>query len=186
MATYTNLAILQGWLEISSIQVVSVDQIPAVVVNGWIYTTDNDGTDSFFSERHPVVISGRPAESILAIIRKLNDKYPKLSGIKMVHLPDTFSEDTPMLVNQQRPFVVAQGKLFTHDGESWVDLKHISLLGLPWGALDVLSDIEETMNREVRSLIKVLTPFEKSIISQALGLAVKAILALRPPGSNPK
>lgn len=181
MPTYTNLSILQGWLEVESVQAVTMDRTPVVVVNGWIYTTDHDGLETFFGERHPVVISGRPAEAILDITRKLNEKYPHLSGISLVHLPGALADQSQILVSQGRPYVIAQGKLLSHDGQSRVDLKHISFLGLPWGALDALSEIEPVVNRDVRALLSALTPLEKSQISQAIGAALQAMIALRTP-----
>lgn len=179
MPTYTNLSILQGWLEVESVQVVTMERTPVAVVNGWIYTTDHDGLETFFGERHPVVISGRPADAILDITRKLNDKYPHLAGISLVHLPGALADQSQILVSQGRPYVIAQGKLLSHDGQSRVDLKHISFLGLPWGALDALAEMEPVMNREVRSLVAALTPLEKSQISQALGAALQAMIAVR-------
>ena len=152
-----------------------------MVVSGWIYTTDHDGLEDFFGERHPVVISGRPAEAILDITRKLNDKYPHLSGISLVHLPEALADPSQILVSQGRPYVIAQGKLLSHDGQSRVDLKHISFLGLPWGALDALTEMEPVLEREVQALVAALTPLEKSQISQAIGAALQALLALRPP-----
>ena len=181
MPTYTNLSILQGWLEIESVQVVTMERTPVAVVNGWIYTTDHDGLETFFGERHPVVISGRPADAILDITRKLNDKYPHLAGISLVHLPGALADQSQILVSQGRPYVIAQGKLLSHDGQSRVDLKHISFLGLPWGALDALSEIEPMVNRDVRALLSALTPLEKSQISQAIGAALQAMIALRAP-----
>ncbi len=179
MPTYTNLCILQGWLEIESVQVLTVDRAPVVVVKGWIYTTDHEGLEDFFGERHPVVVSGRPAEAILDITRKLNDKYPHLPGISLVHLPEALMEQSQILIQQRRPFVIAQGKLVSHEGVTGVELKHISFLGLPWGALDALSCMEPIMNREVRGLMNTLTPLEKSQISQALGTAIQALVDLR-------
>lgn len=179
MPTYTNLSILQGWLEVESVQVVTMERTPVAVVNGWIYTTDHDGLETFFGERHPVVISGRPADAILDITRKLNDKYPYLAGISLVHLPGALADQSQILVSQGRPYVIAQGKLLSHDGQSRVDLKHISFLGLPWGALDALAEMEPVINHEVRSLVAALTPLEKSQISQALGAALQAMIAVR-------
>ena len=181
MPTYTNLSILQGWLEVDSVQTVTMNRAPVVVINGWIYTTDHEGLENVFDERHPVMISGRPAEAILDITRKLNDKYPHLSGISLVHLPGELADQSQILVSQGRPYVIAQGKLLSHDGQSRVDLKHISFLGLPWGALDALSEMEPVINRDVRALVTALTPLEKSQISQAIGAALQALLALRSP-----
>ena len=181
MATYTNLSILQGWLEIESIQAVTLDRRPVAVIQGWIHTTDQEGLETFLGERHPVVISGRPAEAILDITRKLNDKHPHLTGISLVHLPEASSGDLQMLVSHGRPYVIAQGKLLSHAGQSRVDLKHISLLGLPWGALEALADAEPVMECNVRSLVAALSPVEKAQISQALEAAFQALLALRSP-----
>jgi hypothetical protein len=142
MATYTNLSILQGWLEIESLRVVDTNRPPVPVINGWIYTTDDEGLEGFFDERHPVVISGRPAEAILDITRKLNDKYPLLTGVNLVQLPDELIDQPQILIRKGRPYVIAQGKLLTYEGQSCVDIKHISFLGLPWGALDALCGLE--------------------------------------------
>jgi hypothetical protein len=76
--------------------------------------------------------------------------------------------------------VIAQGKLFTRDGESCVDVKHISFLGLPWGALDALNELEPIMNRDVRALVVELSPQEKYQINRALGVAMQALIAIRP------
>jgi len=181
MPTYTNLSILQGWLEVESVQVVNTERAPVVVVNGWIYTTDHDHLEDVFDERHPVVISGRPAEAILDITRKLNDKYPHLPGISLVGLTGELDDQPPILVSQVRPYVIAQGKLLSHNGQSCVDIKHISFLGLPWGALDALAEMEPVMSSEIRSLVASLTPLEKSQISHALGAALQAMLAMRLP-----
>ena len=52
------------------------DRVQVPVLNGWIFTTDQAGLEDRFDERHPVLISGKPAEAILEITRKLNDKLP--------------------------------------------------------------------------------------------------------------
>jgi hypothetical protein len=179
MPTYTNLSILQGWLEIESIRTLVVDRLPVVVINGWIYTTDYNGLENVFGEQHPVVISGRPAETVLDITRKLNDKYPRLTGISLVHLSGELTDQPQILVRQGLAYVIAQGKLLTNDGQSCVDIKHISFLGLPWGALDALFELEPVMEREVQALVEELSPGEKSQINQALGVAMQAIIALR-------
>jgi hypothetical protein len=179
MPTYTNLIILQGWLEIETIRAVVTDRLPVAVINGWIYTTDTNGLESVFGEQHPVVISGRPAEAVLDITRKLMDKHPRLTGISLVHLSGEPIDQTQILVNQGRPYVIAQGKLLTHAGQSCVDIKHISVLGLPWGALDALEELETVMDDDVRSLLEALSPQEKYQMNQALGTAMRAILALR-------
>ena len=180
MPTYTNLSILQGWLEVDSVQTATVGRTQVVVIKGWIYTTDHNGLEPFFDERHPVIITGRPAEAILDITRKLNDKYPHLTGINLVHLSGESIDQTQILVSQGRPYVIAQGKLLTHDGQSSVDIKHISFLGLPWGALDVLYGLEPVMDRDVQGLVAALTQQEKYMMNQALGVAIQALLALRP------
>jgi len=184
MPTYTNLSILQGWLEVESVQVVTMERAPVVVVNGWIYTTDHNHLEDVFDERHPVVISGRPAEAILDITRKLNDKYPHLPGISLVGLAGELDGQPPILVSQVRPYVIAQGKLLSHNGQSCVDIKHISFLGLPWGALDALSEIEPVMSHDVRTMVAKLTPLEKTQISHALGAALQAMLAMRLPAGR--
>ena len=179
MATYTNLSILQGWLEIDSVHAETFEHDQVVVINGWICTIDHDGLETFFDERHPVVISGRPAEAILAITRKLNDEYPHLTGISLMNLSGDLPGHSQVLVSQGRPFVIAQGKLLTHAGRSSVDIKHISFLGLPWGALNALNELEPVMNRDVQVLMAELTAQEKYQMNQALGVAIRALLALR-------
>jgi hypothetical protein len=141
MPTYTNLSILQGWFEVVSIREAVTNQSPVAVISGWIYTTDCDRLEKFLDERHPVLISGRPAEAVLDITRKLNDKFPKLSRISLVPLTGKHPEQLKILVNHGRPYVIAQGKLLSHDGQSCVDIKHISFLGLPWGAFDALNEV---------------------------------------------
>ena len=185
MPTYTNLSILQGWLEVSSVQSLTLDGQPVVVIHGWINTTDQDGLESFFGERHPVVISGRPAEAILEITRKLNDKFQNLSGISLASLSGELADQIQVLLKGGRPYVIAQGKLLTRDGKSCVDVKHISFLGLPWGALDALHELEPIMNHDVRALAAALTPLEKSQLSQALGAAMQALIALRSANKAP-
>jgi hypothetical protein len=180
MPTYTNLIILQGWLEVRSLQTLTMDGQPVVVIHGWINTTDQDGLETFFGERHPVVISGRPAEAILEITRKLNEKFQNLSGISLACLSDELADQIQVLLKGGRPYVIAQGKLLTHDGQSNVDVKHISFLGLPWGALDALKELEPIMNRDVQALMAALTPLEKTQLSQALCVAMRALIALRP------
>ena len=180
MPTYTNLSILQGWFEVDSVQTATIDRIKVVVIKGWIYTTDQDGLENFFAERHPVVISGRPAETILDIMRKLNDKYAHLNGISLADLSGEKNNQSPVLVSKGRPYVIAQGKLLAHEGQSCVDIKHISFLGLPWGALDTLDELKPVMDRDVQTLVAKLSPLEKHQISQALGIAMHALLALRP------
>jgi hypothetical protein len=179
MPTYTNLIILQGWLEVKSLQSVIVNRMPEVVINGWIWTTDYDGMEKVFDEQHPVVISGRPAEAVLGITRKLNDKYPRLTGIYLLHLSGELTDQPQILVSEGRPYVIAQGKLLTHDGQSRVDIKHISFLGLPWGALDALNEIDPVMDQDVRALLAELSTREKSQMNQALGVAIRAIIARR-------
>ena len=181
MPTYTNLAILQGWLEIESIQTVTTDRAPVAVVKGWINTTDQKGLEDCFGEQHPVVISGRAAEAILGISRKLNDKFPRLTGINLVDLANDFMDPSQLLVSQGCPYVIAQGKLLTHDGRSFVDVKHISILGLPWGVLDTLHELEVAMESDVQALVAALTPREKYQMNQALGVAMRGIIALRLP-----
>ena len=179
MPTYTNLSILQGWFEVDSVQTATIDHIKVVVIKGWISTTDHDGLENFFAERHPVVISGRTAEVILDITRKLNDKSPRLTGIRLVDLTGEILDQSPILVSKGRPFVIAQGKLLAHEGQSCVDIKHISFLGLPWEALDALEELKPVMDRDVQVLVAELSPREKHQISQALGVAMRALVSLR-------
>jgi hypothetical protein len=138
MTTYTNLSILQGWLEIETLNSVSTSHRQVPVIDGWIYTTDEVGVEKILDERHPVRISDRPAEAILEITRKLNDQYPLVMGINLVHLPDECNDQSEILIRQGRPYVIAQGRLLTHKGQLCVDIQHISFLGLPFRALEVL------------------------------------------------
>jgi hypothetical protein len=142
MATYTNLSILQGWFEIDSLQTIARGREQVPVILGLIFTTDEEGAEQIFSEQHPVIISDRPAKAVLDIMRKLNDKYPSIRGVNLVHLPDELSELPQIMVRNGRPFVIAQGKLITYEGHSYVDVKHISFLGLPWGAMDAFQELE--------------------------------------------
>jgi hypothetical protein len=70
-------------------------------------------------------------------------------------------------------------KINTHAGQSCIDIKHISVLDLPWGALDALEELEMVMDCDVRSLLEALTQQEKYRMNQALGAGMRAILALR-------
>jgi hypothetical protein len=181
MPTYTNLAILQGWLEIGSTQTVTTGRTPAAVIKGWIITTDHAGLEDCFEEHHPVVISGRAAEAILDINRKLNDKFPHLNGINLVDLVGDLLDQSQLLISQGRPYVIAQGKLLAHEGRSFVDVKHISILGLPWGVLDTLYELESVMEHDVQALVAVLTPLEKSRMNLALDTAMRELIAMRLP-----
>jgi hypothetical protein len=75
--------------------------------------------------------------------------------------------------------VIVQGKLISHDRQSCVDLKHISFLGLRWGALDALEELESVMNRDVQTLVAALIPLEKSQISQAMGTVLWELMPYR-------
>ena len=179
MPTYTNLSILQGWLEVESIRTVISDRLPVVVINGWILTTDHAGVENVFGERHPIIISGRSADVVLEITRRLNEKYPHLTGFSLVHLSGEVVDQSQILINQGRPFVIAQGKLLTHDGQSCIDIKHISFLGLPWGALDALNEFEPVLEHDVRVLMAGLSQREKAQMNQALGVAIRSVMELR-------
>jgi hypothetical protein len=61
--------------------------------------------------------------------------------IGLVPLPGDLTDQSKILVSQGRPYVIAQSKLLLHDGQSCVDIKYISFLGLPWGALDALNEV---------------------------------------------
>jgi len=111
------------------------------VVQGWIYTTDADGVETMLDERHPVIISGKPAEAILEITRKLNDQCPLVSGISMLHIDDETADRPEVLIRKGQPYVIAQGRLLTREGRSCVEIKHISFLGLPFGVLEVLRGV---------------------------------------------
>ena len=156
MPTYTNLVVLQGWLEIESVSVARVNRVQVPVLNGWIYTTDQAGLEDCFDERHPVLISGRPAEAILEITHKLNDKLPGAANVSLVQVSLSGGHSTQMLTNQQRPFVIAQGKLLSHQGHSCLDVRHLSILGLPWGVLDSLIRIDPCLPIEAQSPLEHL------------------------------
>ena len=153
MPTYTNLVILQGWLEIESVSVTQVNRSQVPVLNGWIYTTDQAGLENCFDERHPVLISGRPAEAILEITRKIQDKLPGMAGIGLIDMLFSGSQATQVLTNHKRPFVIAQGKLLSHQGHSCLDVRHLSVLGLPWGALEMLTGLGSCLHTEMKSML---------------------------------
>jgi hypothetical protein len=179
MPTYTNLVILQGWLEIESVSTTMVNRVQVPVLNGWIYTNDHTGLEDCFDERHPVLISGRPAEAILEINRKIHDKLSGAAGIGLIDVLLNGSQTSQVLTNQQRPFVIAQGKLLSHQGHSCLDIRHISVLGLPWGALDALNGLEPCLPIEAKSLLERLSDTEKTQIGQALGVALRSLISLR-------
>jgi hypothetical protein len=179
MPTYTNLVILQGWLEIESVSVTLVNRAQVPVVNGWIYTTDHAGLEDCFDERHPVLISGRPAEAILEITRKLNDKLGGITNVNLVQVSLSGGQSAQMLTNKQHPFVIAQGKLLSHLGHSFLDVRHLSVLGFPWGALEVLAGLKPHLPIEAQSLLEHLSETEKSQIGQALGVALRSLVDLR-------
>jgi hypothetical protein len=179
MPTYTNLVILQGWLEIESVSVTQVNRVQVPVLNGWIYTTDHTGLEDCFDERHPVLITGRPAEAILEITRKLNDKLPGITNISLVQVSLSGSQATQVLTNQQRPFVIAQGKLLSHQGCSCLDVRHLSVLGLPWGALEALTGLGSCLPIEAKSMLEHLSDTEKTQFGQAMGVALRSLINLR-------
>jgi hypothetical protein len=126
-----------------------------------------------------VLISGRPAEAVLEITRKIQDKLPGVAGISLVDMLVNGSQATQMLTHQKRPFVVAQGKLLSHQGHACLDVRHLSVLGLPWGALEALSGLEPDLPPEAQSLLGHLSETEKIQIGQALGAALRSLVALR-------
>ena len=171
MPTYTNLVVLQGWLEIESVSVTQVNRDQVPVLNGWIYTTDQDGLEDCFDERHPVLISGRPAEALLEITRKIQEMMPGTGCIGLVDMLFSGSQATQVLTSQKRPFVIAQGKLLSHQGRSCLDVRHLSVLGLPWGALEALTGLGSCLPVEAKSMLEHLSDTEKTQIGQALGVA---------------
>jgi hypothetical protein len=171
MPTYTNLVILQGWLEIESVSVTLVNRLQVPVLNGWVYTTDQAGQEDCFDERHPVLISGRPAEAILEITRKIQNILPGMASIGLVDILFSGSQTTQVLTNQKRPFVIAQGKLLSHQGRSCLDVRHLSVLGLPWGALEALAGLGSCLPIEAKSMLEHLSAIEKTQIGQVLGVA---------------
>ena len=84
-----------------------------------------------------------------------------------------------MLTNQERPFVIAQGKLLSHQGHSCLDVLHPSVLGLPWGALEALTGLGPCLPIEAQSLLEHLSDTEKTQIGQALGVALRSLITHR-------
>jgi hypothetical protein len=162
---------MQGWLEIESVSVTLVNRVQVPVLNGWIYTTDQDGLEDCFDERHPVLISGRPAEALLEIIRKIQDMLPSTRCIGLVDMLFGGSQATQVLTSHKRPFVIAQGKLLSHQDRSCLDVRHLSVLGLPWGALEALTSLGSCLPIEAKSMLEHLSDTEKTQIGQALGVA---------------
>jgi hypothetical protein len=179
MPTYTNLVIMQGWLEIESVSVKQVNREQIPVLNGCIYTTDQAGLEDCFDERHPVLISGRPAEAVLEINRKLNDKLSGTTNVILVQVSLSSGQSTQILTNQQRPFVIAQGKLLSYQGRSCLDVRHLSVLGLPWGAFEMLTRLGPSLSTDTQLLLECLSDAEKSQIGQALGVALRSLVAHR-------
>jgi hypothetical protein len=179
MPTYINLVVLQGWLEIESASVTQVDRTQVPVLNGWIYTTDHAGLENCFDERNPVLISGRPAEAMLEIIRKLKDKLSVTTNVSLVQVSLSGGQMHQYFTNQERPFVIAQGKSLSRQGHACLDVRHLSVLGMPWGALEVLTGLVPCLPTEAQSLLGHLSETEKIQISQALGVALRSLVALR-------
>jgi hypothetical protein len=184
MPTYTNLVILQGWLEIEEMTAIIIQREQVPVLKGWVHTTDRPGLEDVFEERHPILISGRAAEAVLEITRKLSDKLPYTADVGLVHLAVHDDQTAQVLTNQGRPFVIAQGRLLSQNGHSCVDVRHISVLGLPWGALDTLSNLEPDFPANVQAILTELTATEKTQIGQAVGVAMRSLVALRCDGSR--
>ena len=153
MPTYTNLVVLQGWLEIENVSVTLVNRLQVPVLNGWIYTSDHAGLEDYFDERHPVLITGKPAEALLEITRKLNDILPGTAGVSLIDMLFNGNQNTQLLTSQKRPFVIAQGKMLSHQGHSCLDVRHLSVLGLPWGVLETLTSLEHCLPGEVKSIL---------------------------------
>ena len=118
-----------------------------------------------------MLISGRPAEAVLDITRKIQDKLPATAGISLVDMLFSSCQTTQVLTNQKRPFVIAQGKLLSHQGRSCLDVRHLSILGLPGGALEVLAGLGSCLHTEAKSMLEHLSDSEKIQISRALGVA---------------
>jgi hypothetical protein len=171
MPTYTNLVVLQGWLEIETVSVTRINRAQVPVLHGWIYTTDHTGLEDCFDERHPVLVSGRPAEALLEITRKIQDMLPGTGCIGLVDMLFSGSQATQVLTSQKRPFVIAQGKLLSHQGRSCLDVRHLSVLGLPWGTLEALTGLGSCLPIEAKSMLEHLSDTEKTQIGQALGVA---------------
>jgi hypothetical protein len=179
MPTYTNLVILQGWLEIENVSIKEVNRVQVPVLNGWIYTTDQAGLEDCFDERHPVLISGRPAEAILEISRKIQDKLPGMADIGLVDMLFSGNQTTHVLTNKKRPFVIAQGKLLSYQGQSCLDVRHLSVLGLPWGALETLTGLGSHLPMAEKIMLEHLSDNEKTQLGQALGAALHSLITHR-------
>jgi hypothetical protein len=102
-----------------------------------------------------------------------------MADISLVDMLSSGRQATQVLTNQKRPFVIAQGKLLSHQGRSCMDVRHLSVLGLPWGALEVLAGLEPRLPIEAQLLLEHLSDVEKTQIGQALGVALRSLVALR-------
>ena len=182
MPTYTNLCILQGWLQIKSARSIVINRVPKLVLEGLMYTTDQEGIEKAFDDHHPVIITGHLAEVVVEIIRKMNERSLTRAGVCLVDIDREPNDQSKALVNQGRPYVIAQGRLVNHDRRTWIDIKHLSFLGLPWGAFDVLAKLASPIDTEFLTLVDRLSPMEKAHMNQALGEAMRGLLALREVG----
>jgi hypothetical protein len=182
MATYTNLSILQGWLEIESAGAVFVQRSQVPVLTGWIYTTDRVLSEDAAADRHSVMITGRAAEAVVEMMRKIQDKFARFNSLRLVRLVD---EGGPhgehCLVRGGRPFVIAQGKLINHGGHSRLDVRHISLLGAPWGTLEALEWIGSEQQSGLQALVSQLTEGEQQALHYRIHQEAEQLLASRTP-----
>lgn len=179
MPTYTNLSILQGWLEIESVSIVACNRTQVPVVNGWITTTDREGLEDVFDERHPVMISGKAAEAVMEMSRKIQEKFSRFTHLGLFSLPEAGETGAHFLVNCGRPFVIAQGKLVSRNGQSRLDIKHISLLGAPWGSLETLEELDLDPPDEYQQMMDCLTPIEKTAMRSAILSAMYSLAQMR-------
>ncbi len=111
-------------------------------------------SEVILDDHHPVVVSGRPAEVIIDIMRKVKEKPLIEAGVCLIEIASVSVDQPAILVNQARPYVIAQGKLVNHNGRSLVDIKHISFLGLPWGGLEMLDKQKYDMSAHDQSFIQ--------------------------------
>lgn len=179
MPTYTNLCILQGWLEVESVSTISFNRTLVPVLNGWIATTDHEGTEDVLDERHPVMVSGKAAEAVMEMSRKIQEKFTRYNHLGLFSFPDAGETGANLLVNCGRPFVIAQGKLVSHNGQSRLDVKHISLLGAPWGSLETLEELDLDPPDEYQQVMDCLSPVEKTALRSAVLKAMYSLAQTR-------
>jgi len=93
-----NIVWLQGYFEVDRVETVEVGRKQQPVIHAWLYTAK-----SWEGGRHPLLITGRPAEIVLEMSQKAAES----------------------------PEVLVNGKLLSQDERSWVEVKRITFLGIP-------------------------------------------------------